>query len=223
MNVTRLFLVRHGATTATEEDRFRARAAPNCRSRAGGRPRASANACPTGPHRRLFEPALPSPRHRTHHRERCGLEPITRDGLREIGHGHWEGLKRKDVEEHFAAERRVGSRPVFLRPGRWRVRRRSARASPAGDSRDRHRAPGRPRPRRFAQGDATAGVEQPARLRSARLSRSPRPVPRLPERRRLRSGAGPADALQRHLPLRRPPAHPGSEPVEVVESGESSG
>ena len=57
----------------------------------------------TGPHRRLFEPAS-SPRHRTHHRERCGLEPITRDGLREIGHGHWEGLKRKDVEEHFAAE-----------------------------------------------------------------------------------------------------------------------
>ena len=29
---------------------------------------------------------------------------IAVDGLREIGHGHWEGLQRKDVEERFAAE-----------------------------------------------------------------------------------------------------------------------
>jgi hypothetical protein len=26
------------------------------------------------------------------------LEIRTRDGWREIGHGHWEGLSRKDVE-----------------------------------------------------------------------------------------------------------------------------
>jgi probable phosphoglycerate mutase len=30
--------------------------------------------------------------------------PIAVDGLREISHGHWEGLRRKDVEERFAAE-----------------------------------------------------------------------------------------------------------------------
>src|SRR6185436_392059 len=35
---------------------------------------------------------------------RCGLEPIVRDGLREIGHGHWEGMKRADVEREFADE-----------------------------------------------------------------------------------------------------------------------
>ena len=34
----------------------------------------------------------------------CQLEPLTRDGLREIGHGHWEGMTRDDVERQFADE-----------------------------------------------------------------------------------------------------------------------
>jgi broad specificity phosphatase PhoE len=34
----------------------------------------------------------------------CRLEPVTREGLKEIGHGHWEGMKRRDVEREFAAE-----------------------------------------------------------------------------------------------------------------------
>jgi broad specificity phosphatase PhoE len=33
-----------------------------------------------------------------------GLEPIVRDGLREIDHGHWEGLTRREVEDRYAAE-----------------------------------------------------------------------------------------------------------------------
>jgi probable phosphoglycerate mutase len=33
-----------------------------------------------------------------------GLTPIARDGLREIDHGHWEGLRRSDVEKRFAQE-----------------------------------------------------------------------------------------------------------------------
>jgi probable phosphoglycerate mutase len=33
-----------------------------------------------------------------------GLSPIRRDGLREIGHGHWEGLTRREVEERFPEE-----------------------------------------------------------------------------------------------------------------------
>jgi broad specificity phosphatase PhoE len=33
-----------------------------------------------------------------------GLEPIARDGLREIDHGHWEGLTRREVEQRFANE-----------------------------------------------------------------------------------------------------------------------
>ena len=31
----------------------------------------------------------------------CRLEPQTRDGLREISHGRWEGMTRADVEEQF--------------------------------------------------------------------------------------------------------------------------
>jgi probable phosphoglycerate mutase len=33
-----------------------------------------------------------------------GLEPEIRDGLREIDHGRWEGLTRKDVEQRFDGE-----------------------------------------------------------------------------------------------------------------------
>jgi len=34
----------------------------------------------------------------------CGMEPRLSDGLREIHHGHWEGLTRHEVETRFAAE-----------------------------------------------------------------------------------------------------------------------
>jgi broad specificity phosphatase PhoE len=33
-----------------------------------------------------------------------GLEPIREDGVREIGHGRWEGLTRAEVEERFPGE-----------------------------------------------------------------------------------------------------------------------
>src|SRR5213076_888619 len=36
--------------------------------------------------------------------EHCRMEPIVRDGLREIGHGHWEGMTRADVERQFSDE-----------------------------------------------------------------------------------------------------------------------
>lgn len=32
------------------------------------------------------------------------VQPLAIDGLREISHGHWEGLRRRDVEERFGAE-----------------------------------------------------------------------------------------------------------------------
>jgi probable phosphoglycerate mutase len=34
----------------------------------------------------------------------CGLTPIVRDALREISHGSWEGLTRREVEERFSAD-----------------------------------------------------------------------------------------------------------------------
>ena len=105
MNVTRLFLVRHGATTATEEDRFSGSSGAELSDL--GRWQAARLG------ERLSQQGLTaayaSPLSRAVDTARiigdcCGLDPITRDGLREIGHGHWEGLKRKDVEAQFASE-----------------------------------------------------------------------------------------------------------------------
>src|SRR5438093_1576326 len=33
-----------------------------------------------------------------------GLLPVPSDPLREMDHGHWEGLRRSEVEERFGAE-----------------------------------------------------------------------------------------------------------------------
>ena len=105
LNVTRLLLVRHGATSATEEDRFSGSSGAELSeqgrwqaARLGERlARQNITAVYASPLSRALETARILGRH-------CGLEPITRDGLREIGHGHWEGLKRDDVERDFAEE-----------------------------------------------------------------------------------------------------------------------
>jgi broad specificity phosphatase PhoE len=105
MNVTRLFLVRHGATTATEEDRFSGSSGAELSdlgrwqaARLGERlSQQGLTAAYASPLSRAFDTARIIG-------DCCGLDPITRDGLREIGHGHWEGLKRKDVEAQFAPE-----------------------------------------------------------------------------------------------------------------------
>ena len=103
--VTRLLLVRHGATNATAEDRFSGSSGAELSDQ--GRWQAT----------RLGERLAPqniaavysSPLSRALDTARivaghCGLEPLVRDGLREIGHGHWEGRKREDVEREFGAE-----------------------------------------------------------------------------------------------------------------------
>jgi broad specificity phosphatase PhoE len=102
---TRLYLVRHGATKLTAEDRFsgdigvdlseegRSQAA-----RLGERLRNEGiRAIYCSPYSRTVETAriIAGP---------CQLEPILCDGMREISHGHWEGLRRKDVETRFASE-----------------------------------------------------------------------------------------------------------------------
>ena len=105
MPVTRLFLVRHGATAATAEDRFsgstNAELSEEGRwqaARLGERlARQNVTAVYASPQSRALDTARIVA-------GRCGLEPIVREGLREIGHGHWEGMKREDVERQFAAE-----------------------------------------------------------------------------------------------------------------------
>jgi broad specificity phosphatase PhoE len=105
MSPTRLYLARHGATQLTAEDRFAGDIGVDLSDE--GRWQASRLA------ERLRGEKLTalycSPLSRTLETARiigdqCGLSPVTRDGLREMGHGHWEGLTRREVEASFADE-----------------------------------------------------------------------------------------------------------------------
>ena len=105
MAITRLLLVRHGATSATEEDRFSGSLAAELSdqgrwqaARLGERvAQQNLTAVYSSPLSRALETARIIAGH-------CGLAPVERDGLREIAHGHWEGMKRDDVERDFADE-----------------------------------------------------------------------------------------------------------------------
>lgn len=105
MAITRIFLVRHGATTLTAEDRFAG--ATNVQLSEEGRQQARCLA------ERLADVSVTavyaSPLDRTRETAEILAKPHrlpveTRDGLREISHGHWEGMTRQDVEEKFPAE-----------------------------------------------------------------------------------------------------------------------
>lgn len=105
MAVTRLYLVRHGATQRTAEDRFSGSVGVELSeegrwqaARLGERLRGEGiTAVYSSPLSRSVDTAAIIAGH-------CGLAPITRDGLREIDHGHWEGLTRAEVEERFGSE-----------------------------------------------------------------------------------------------------------------------
>src|ERR1041385_6479268 len=98
----RVFLVRHGATVLSPEDRFAG--ATNVQLSDEGREQIRWLA------QRLKEEKIggiyASPMDRTMESARIlaephGLEVQVRDGLREISHGHWEQMTRKEVEESF--------------------------------------------------------------------------------------------------------------------------
>src|SRR5262245_993876 len=102
---TRLYLVRHGATALSTEDRFsgaegvelsdegRAQA-ERLRDRLRGE---GISAVYSSPLSRAMDTAriVSSGWNGT---------PVAVDGLREVSHGHWEGLQRKEVEERFPDE-----------------------------------------------------------------------------------------------------------------------
>jgi probable phosphoglycerate mutase len=102
---TRIFLVRHGATILTAEDRFAGSTdiplSDEGREQAGRlaeRLRGQKiTAVYASPMQRTVETA--SILARPH-----GLEVRKRDGLREISHGHWEGLTPREVESKFPGE-----------------------------------------------------------------------------------------------------------------------
>ena len=102
---SRIFLVRHGATVLTAEDRFAGATEVELSEegreqvrrlalRLSGEKIVAVYASPMG---RTVETAqiLAEPH---------GLEIQTRDGLREISHGRWEQMTRKEVEAAFPEE-----------------------------------------------------------------------------------------------------------------------
>src|ERR1700739_1163842 len=104
-STTRVFIVRHGATVLTAEDRFAGATDVELSDEGREQTRRLAErlsrekivagyASPLG---LTIETAqIPSTPPR--------LEVQTRDGLREISHGRWEQMTRRDVEEKFPEE-----------------------------------------------------------------------------------------------------------------------
>jgi broad specificity phosphatase PhoE len=102
---TRLYLIRHGATQLSAEDRFAGAIDVDISDE--GRRQAEALGA------RLSDDDVAavycSPLRRCVDTAKCvagphGLTPMVRDGLREIAHGRWEGLRRAEVEAQFAEE-----------------------------------------------------------------------------------------------------------------------
>jgi broad specificity phosphatase PhoE len=102
---TRLYLVRHGATQLTAEDRFSGAIGVELSDE--GRQQVARLA------ERLAQDEIQavfcSPLSRTVETAEIlarphGLPLVRRDGLREIAHGHWEGLSRREVEERYGDE-----------------------------------------------------------------------------------------------------------------------
>lgn len=102
---TRLYLVRHGATPLTAEDRFSGQVGVDLSDLGREQVRRLARrladdhlaAVYASPLSRTLETAalLAAPH---------GLTPIPRAGLQEISHGHWEGMTRAEVEARFPGE-----------------------------------------------------------------------------------------------------------------------
>jgi len=102
---TRLYLVRHGATELTAEDRFSGSVGVDLSAEGRRQVKRLAErisddgiaAVYCSPLSRTVETAaLLAKPHR--------LVPVHRDGLREISHGRWEGLTRREVEQRYPDE-----------------------------------------------------------------------------------------------------------------------
>jgi len=120
MTATRIFLVRHGATVLSAEDRFAGETdvalsdlgreqLRKLAARLAGEPIVAVYASPLG---RTMETGriLAAPH---------GLPVTPVDGLREISHGHWEGKTRAEVEKEYPKEyaRWEGDPFSFAPPG----------------------------------------------------------------------------------------------------------
>jgi len=103
--MTRLLFVRHGATQLTAEDRFSGATGVDLSDE--GRAQVQRLAERLADHK--IAAIYVSPLGRTVETAQIlarphRLTPVVRDGLREISHGRWEGLTRREVEERYADE-----------------------------------------------------------------------------------------------------------------------
>ena len=103
--MTRLLFVRHGATQLTAEDRFSGATGVDLSD--DGRAQVQRLAERLADHK--IAAIYVSPLSRTVETAQIlarphRLTPVVRDGLREISHGRWEGLTRREVEERYADE-----------------------------------------------------------------------------------------------------------------------
>ena len=116
-HMTTVYLIRHGATVLSKEDRF-AGSTDVALSEAG-----IEQARLLG--KRLTDKPISavycSDMHRAIHTAEAvatphKLTPVARRGLREIDHGQWEGMVHKDVETRFAAAYQAWDADPFLTP-----------------------------------------------------------------------------------------------------------
>jgi broad specificity phosphatase PhoE len=102
---TRLMLVRHGATILSAEDRFAGSTDVDLSEEGREQARGLAQRLAQEP----LSAAFASPMKRANETASIattphGLNPVPVDGLREIDHGHWEGMRRSEVEVRFPEE-----------------------------------------------------------------------------------------------------------------------
>ena len=102
---TRIFLIRHGATVLTAEDRFAGATDVELSDEGCDQARRLGKRLSTEKVAAVYA----SPLSRTVETARLiaqphGLQVQTRDGLREISHGRWEQMTRREVEEKFPEE-----------------------------------------------------------------------------------------------------------------------
>ena len=112
---TRIYLIRHGATVLSAEDRFAGATDVDLSDEGRGQAEALAlrlsddriTAVYCSPLKRTVETATIVARPQ-------GLTPIPRDGLREINHGRWESLQRSEVEAQFPEEYAAWEEDPFI-------------------------------------------------------------------------------------------------------------
>lgn len=105
MTPTRVYLVRHGATALTTEDKFSGAIGVELSDMGRWQAAKLGERLASEGITAVYSSPLSRAVDTAHLiADRMALEPILREGLREISHGRWEGLSRREVEERFGAE-----------------------------------------------------------------------------------------------------------------------